>query len=446
MSISRRTFMLGSGAGLLAAPGIAGLATGPAGIEMPGERSSGPSLWSLQVPPIAPQPTLKTDRTVDLAIIGAGYTGLSCAYYAKKMRPDWNIIVLESHRIGAGASSRNSGAVYAKYVGIDDAAMATRGLNRLRDFIDSEAIDCDFTPASTLIVHHSKREASTAKEQLAKGETWISAEALREKAGTHYYAGAVESPDYFKIQPAKLVAGHAEAALRLGVEIFENTPATNISSGKPALISTPEARINARHVCIATNAYTPRLGLLQYKMYPLHQYSFSTDQLDSNTIEHLGLHRWDLRFEPRLLPVTYSLSPSGHFFLRIVLGYASHDSTEWRDIAGARALVKRMFEQRYPQIADIGLKYGWHGVTGHTNLFKPIAGAIGDGNIHISVAYNGLGIMPAHNHGYLTACNITGRDEPDTAFLTGINGQLPMPGDYYRSLIFKPFMRLFQPV
>jgi glycine/D-amino acid oxidase-like deaminating enzyme len=446
MSISRRKFMLGTGAGILAAPGLAGLATGPAGIEMPGERSNGPSLWSLEVQEIPPQAALENDRTVDLAIIGGGYTGLSCAYYAKLMRPDWKIVVLESHRIGAGASSRNSGAVYAKYVGIDDAAMAMRGLNRLRDFIDTEAIDCDFAPASTLIVHHSKSDAAAAKEQLAAGEQWITPEELREKAGTHYYAGATQSPDYFKIHPAKLVAGHANAALRLGVEIFENTPAINISSGQPALVTTPQARINAKHVCIATNAYTPRLGLLQYKMYPLHQYTFATDRLDNNTVEQLGLQRWDLRFEPRLLPVTYSLTPSGHFFLRIVLGYASHDSTEWKDIAGARALVKRMFEQRYPQIANIGLKYGWHGVTGHTNLFKPIAGPVGDGNIHISVAYNGFGIMPAHNNGYLTACKIVDKAEPDTVFLKGVGGQLPMPGDYYRSLIFKPLTRLFQPV
>lgn len=120
--------------------------------------------------------------------------------------------------------------------------------------------------------------------------------------------------------------------------------------------------------------------------------------LNKNGIEirQLGLDRWDLRFEPRTLPITFSLSPSGHFFLRIVLGYASYDSTEWKDIASAQALVRKMFEQRYPQIAEIGLMHGWHGITGHTAMMKPIAGPVGDGNIHVSVAYNGLGAMPAH--------------------------------------------------
>ena len=75
-----------------------------------------------------------------------------------------------------------------------------------------------------------------------------------------------------------------------------------------------------------------------------------------------------------------------------------------------------------------------------------IAGAIGDGNIHVSAAYNGLGAMPAHNNGYLTACRITGRVEDDTRYLTGVSGQIPLPGEFYRSLMFKPFMRLMTPV
>ena len=54
--------------------------------------------------------------------------------------------------------------------------------------------------------------------------------------------------------------------------------------------------------------------------------------------------------------------------------------------------------------------------------------------------------MPAHNNGYLTACELTGREEPDTRFLTSVTGQLPVPRDFYRSLVLKPFMTLATPV
>ena len=444
MTVSRRKFLIGTGAGILAAPGIAGLMAGKDGVETEGVRED--SLWTTEIPSIPEQPRYEGEREVDLAVVGGGYTGLSCAYYAKLFRPDWSVIVLESHGIGSGASSRNSGAVYARHVGIDDPDMPQRGVNRLRSFIESQEIDCDFSPASTLTVLYSKSAAADARSSLAPGAKWVSPQELRDSAGTNYYAGAVDTPDYFKIQPAKLVAGHARAALAVGAELFEHSPVLDIKSGKPALLSTPQGKVRAKNVCIATNAYTPRLGLLEYKMYPLHQYSFATRKLTNDEIHGLGLDRWDLRFEPRTLPVTFSLTPSGHFFVRIVLGYASHDSGEWHDIEGAQQLAKQIFEQRYPRIADIGLAYGWHGVTGHTTLMKSIAGPVCDGNIHVSVAYNGLGIMPSHNFGYLTACRITGETDQDLGFLSGVSGQLPMPGDFYRSLIFKPIMNLMTPV
>jgi len=200
-------------------------------------------------------------------------------------------------------------------------------------------------------------------------------------------------------------------------------------------------------VLIATNGYTPRLGVVDDKMYPIHLYSFATRKLTTEEINGLGLDRWDLRFEPRTLPVTFSLTSSGHFFVRFVLGYASHNSGEWQDIDGARALAKKIFLQRYPSLANVEFEKSWHGVTGHTTLMKPIAAPISkEGNIHVSAAYNGLGIMPSHNFGYLTACRITGNDDRDLPFLTGVSGQVPMPGDFYRSLIFKPFMNLMTPV
>jgi glycine/D-amino acid oxidase-like deaminating enzyme len=391
-------------------------------------------------------PRFEGERQVDLAIIGSGYTGLACAYYAKLFRPDWSVVVLESHGLGSGASSRNSGAVYASQVGISDVEMPQRGVRRLRRFIEAEQVDCNFAPASTLRLYASKLSAGNARSDLAPGAKWVSPEELGESIGTAYYAGAVDLPDFFRVQPAKLVIGHAKAALRVGAELFEHSPALSLESGRPAEVSTPHGKILAKHVFIATNAHTPRLGFFQSSMFPVHQYSLATRKLTNKEIAGLGLDRWMMRFESRVLPVTFSLTPSGHFFLRMVLGYASSNSCEWTDIQGARRLARRVFEQRYPQIADVDLTHGWHGVTGHTVTMGTIAGAVGDDNIHVSVAYNGLGIMPAHNNGYLTACKVTGHADDDTRYLTGVSGQVPLPGEFYRSLMLKPFMSLMTPV
>jgi glycine/D-amino acid oxidase-like deaminating enzyme len=71
---------------------------------------------------------------------------------------------------------------------------------------------------------------------------------------------------------------------------------------------------------------------------------------------------------------------------------------------------------------------------------------IGDGNVHVSVAYNGLGIMPAHNSGYLSAGRIIGQPDPDIGILQAASTSVPFPGEYYRSLMLKPVMNLLTPV
>lgn len=443
MKISRRKFLLTTGVGVVAAPGIAGLIMGKRGVEAKSVRNT--SLWTTQVPSLPPMSRFEGDRKVDLVVVGGGYTGLACAYYAKKFRPDWSVIVLESHTIGSGASSRNSGAVSAKYQGLADTEMPQRGFNRLRQFIDAEEIDCNFAPTTLLELLTSKSAAQAASFDPAYNQKWISPEALRESIGTGYYGGAIEKNDSHTVHPAKLVVGHAQAALEVGVELFEHSPALDIKHGKPAEILTPDGKVRADHVCIATNAYTPRLGLFKASMYPLHQYSLATRKLTSREISTFGLDKWNLRFEEHTLPITFAMTPSGHFFIRIVLGYAGLDSSIWPDLARARRLAAHLFEKRYPGISDIGLEHGWSGVTGHTLLGKQIAGPIGDGNIHISVAYNGSGIMPSHNNGYLTACQITGHSDSDTKFLTGTSGQILVPGGYYRNLLLKPGLSMLSP-
>lgn len=436
--------LLGGGTAALVAPGLVGIATGPEGVEVDVVRDQ--SIWTTQVPKLPAFPPLDGSRAVDLAVIGGGYTGLSCAYYAKKLRPEWNVIVLESHEIGSGASSRNSGAVYARHVGIDDQGYADRGLTRLRDFIEKHEIDCNFEPAPTLMLASSGRQAANAQSDLASGESWVGGDELNERIGSKYYSGAVVSPNFFKLQPAKLVAGHVNAALDVGVELYERSPALRIDHGKKAKITTPRGDVLASNVMVATNAYTPRLGLFGSTMYPLHQYSLATRRLAADEIQQFSLDQWTLRFEQNILPVTFSLTPTGHFFMRMVLGYASFDSQVWKDSEDAKAVAQKLFEQRYPAIRDLQPDYGWHGITGHTPLFKPICGVVGEGNVHVSVAYNGLGIMPGHNSGYLSASRIAGKPDPDLRILEIASTSVPVPGDYYRSLILKPVMNLMTPV
>jgi glycine/D-amino acid oxidase-like deaminating enzyme len=262
MELSRRKFLslAGGGAGILAAPGIGGLLAGHKGVEVGGDREE--SLWTIEAPSIPPAPRLEDDRKVDLAIIGAGYTGLSCAYYARRFMPDWSVIVLDSHRLGSGASSRNSGFVTEEYEGSSRSDMTLRGLERLRRFIEEEEIECDLAPATLTYLYSSKRSAEKARASMKKGE-WISTDEVREGMGTSFYSGAVAPGGYSAIHPGKLVSGLAMAARRVGVELYEHSPVLEVKEGRPAELITPAARVKADHVLVATNPHTPRLGFLR---------------------------------------------------------------------------------------------------------------------------------------------------------------------------------------
>jgi hypothetical protein len=150
-----------------------------------------------------------------------------------------------------------------------------------------------------------------------------------------------------------------------------------------------------------------------------------------------------MRYEERFLPVSTSVTPSRRFIVRVLLGYAAYNSCDWGNIRAARTLARTTIARRYPWVAETELEYGWHGVTAHTLDGRGVAGSIGDGNIHLSVAYNGTGVVPAHYNGCLTASRIVGEPEADYALLWGTSGHPPLP-EPLRSLGFKPLMRLLR--
>lgn len=440
MKISRRNLLLGSAA-VTAAPGLAGLLTSDAGIELPKRRSGGPSLWQKLGGGLPALPSLQQSQTADICIVGGGYTGLCAAIYLKKMQPSLRVLVLESHRLGAGASTRNSGAVYAKFTGIDDQGFAEQGLQHFKNFLQTESVDCDFQPANTLYLYQDNSEYKAAQNNQKSAEQWIAGDKLKAAIASDFYAAAKVGRGFYKLNPAKLLNEYRRIALEHGIEIYENTPVLGVNdSGSSLDVQTSIARVSCDKLLLATNAYTPRLGYVASKVFPVHQYSCASDKLSPAQIRQFALDKWDLRFEPNTLPITFGLSTTGHFFLRVVLGYASNNSTEWQDISYARELVHKYFYQRYPQLREVGLPNEWHGVTAHTINTQSIASTVADeqgGKVYFCGAYNGLGIMPSHYSAYLTARHIVGIEDSAWHSLSRLSQQLSFLPDYYRSLMLK---------
>jgi glycine/D-amino acid oxidase-like deaminating enzyme len=438
--LSRRKFLVAAGMGLAA--GAAGVVVDRrSGVERDGTRTL--SLWALEAPSISRAPRLSADREVDVAIVGGGYTGLACGYYLKKLRPQWSVAVLESHRLGSGASSRNSGMALLHYPPREENEMTRRGFERWRQFLEDEQVDCDYQKDRVLYLHPSEASAQRARSRMKPSERYLSADELREQIGTTFYAGAISPAESVAIHPGKLVAGHVAAARRVEADLYEYSPVMEVRPGKIVELVTPAGTVRAKHAVIATNAYTPRLGFFRATMFPVHHYTFVTRTLSREELRRYQLDHWRMRYEERFLPVSTSVTPSGRFIVRVLLGYAAYNSCEWGDIHDARRLARTTIHRRYPWTAETELEDGWHGVTAHTLDSRSIAGPLARGNLHVSVAYNGMGVVPAHNNGYLTASRIVEEPDRDLALLCCTSGHPPLP-EPLRSLGFKPLMRLLR--
>ena len=314
---------------------------------------------------------------MDVAIVGGGYTGLACGYYLKKLRPRWSVAVLESHRLGSGASSRNSGMALLHYPAIEENEMTRRAFERWRQFLEDEDVDCDFQKDRVLYLHPSASAAAErARSKMKPSERWLSAEELREQIGTSFYAGAVSPPESYAIHPGKLVAGHVAAARRVEVDLYEYSPVMEVSTGedRPAGDADGNGAGQARGDC-DERLHTAARALSGHHVSgaPLHvrHPRAQPEELRRHQLDH-----WRMRYEERFLPISTSVTPSGRFIVRVLLGYASFNSCEWGDIHAARKLARTTIQRRYPWTEETELEDGWHGVTAHTLDWRGIAGPL----------------------------------------------------------------------
>jgi len=250
-------------------------------------------------------PRLDGDLDADVAIVGAGYTGLWTAYYLKQAAPALRVVILEQEFAGFGASGRNGGWLtgdlagsherYAKAHGRDAARRLQREMYSSIDEViavcEKEGIDADITKGGVLNVARSTSQAARLKESVSAARAWgISEQDLRlvDPAEHLRVAGAVAaswSPHCARVQPAKLVQGLARAVRELGVTIYERTPVTEVVPGQAR---TPYGTVRARHVIRATEGFTSRLKGLRRQWLPMNSSMIVTEPLPAAFWESVG--------------------------------------------------------------------------------------------------------------------------------------------------------------
>ncbi|MDP9340558.1 MAG: FAD-binding oxidoreductase [Actinomycetota bacterium] len=369
--------------------------------------------------------------SADVVVVGGGYTGIAAAH--EVARRGTHAVVLERHRLGWGASTRNGGMVLpdVKHHGVAElrARFGEAGPALYRATVDAvleverfasePGVDCGYERTGHLYLAHcpSRLGELRAKERVYREDLGLEArllgrDQLRDEIGSTVHAGGLLVELSGGLHPAKHFAALAGRAVDAGVQVHERTPAVRIERrpGGGALVVTPRGDVEARDVLVATDGYTDGVApRLRRRLIPVGSFIIATEPLDPSLARELS-PRGRMFFDTKNFLFYWRLSPDGTRML--FGGRASFAPTT---VARARDFLYRGMLRVHPQLEGVGVEYAWGGLVGLTRDRTPRLGRI-DG-ITYALGYSGTGVAASAYLGRRAAAWLCGDDPPPFADL-----------------------------
>lgn len=379
------------------------------------------SHWWQQLGEPEPRPPLAGYLQVDVAIVGAGYTGLWAAYYLKQAQPDLRIAVIEQKHAGYGASGRNGGWLtngitggrqqYVKSHGRDAALRQQLAMNETVDEVirvaQAEGIDADIKKGGEFNVAYTPAQERRIREFAALEQSWkctdlqlLEAPEATAKINVVGTRAAVWHPHSARIQPAKLAAGLAAAVERLGVNIYEGTTALEIA---PNRVITDRGTVNAEYVVRATEGFTASLKGLRRLWLPMNSSLIATEPLPGHVWEQLNWSKGEV------------LGDFAHVYMyaqrtaddRIAIGgrgvpykYGSRTDTDGQTPLVTVQTLEEIMHRFFPATRSAAIDHVWSGVLGVPRDWAATVGLDQDTGIAWAGGYVGTGV---------TSTNLAGR-------------------------------------
>lgn len=326
---------------------------------------------------------LQHDLSSDIVVIGAGYTGLSCAYeLAKRFKRE--VTVLEANQAGWGCSGRNAGFVLrgtgrlglaqlTQRFGLDSARLFHQeygaAIAQVKHMIADGNIACDSQPAGYLKVAHNLSAAAELPAQVAflqrqfgyQAEYLSAAQLKNDYMHNARAYAAVKFPDCFGVNPLALAQGYATMAQQSGVQLFTGSPLLSWQRGADGsfLLQTPQAAVRCKQLILATNGYTPK-GLypaLNRACLPVLSSIIVTQPLTPEQLEQSGLQHTQLVMDTRALKYYYRKLPDN----RILFGGRSAVYGKDAEKAVYPARLLSALKACFPMLAELRVEYHWSG-------------------------------------------------------------------------------------
>jgi glycine/D-amino acid oxidase-like deaminating enzyme len=381
---------------------------------------------------LVPRPPLPGDSDVDVAIVGAGFTGLGTAHSLLRADPTMRVVVLEREVAGFGASGRNGGWCVGDYGGPVAAverrhgpgsveAMARemhRSVDEVGAVVAGARIDCGYHKGGAIYLAtdggqlRRLRRHAAGHERYGIGDAWtlLDAEAAAAIVHADGVRGALFTPHAATVHPARLARGLAAEVERLGGVVHEQTAVRSIDGGRAR---TDHGTVRAEVVVRATEAYTGSIDGHERDVRPLGNHMVATEPIDDATWATIGLADRQL-FESSAVMLGY-----GH---RTVDGRIAWGGLAAQSWWGGRVPPSPMQDPRiadrlrrglvrlFPALDGIAVTHHWGGVLGVPRDLLPGVGLDREAGVAWAGGYTGQGVAAANAAGRTLADLIRGVD------------------------------------
>ena len=360
-------------------------------------------------------PELEGAIEADVAIVGGGFSGVATAVELSER--GYKVVLLESNRIGWGASGRNGGQIIGGYgqnpgafrstigsEGVDIVeGMGVECVDIIKQRIEKYNIDCD--------LKWGYCEVGLKKRHLKSYQQWaeddpamrlLDQDQIKEYVNSELYLGGYYREDWGHIQPLNLCIGEAKVAQSLGANIFENSQVTNITYGDNPVVTTQKGSVKAGHVILCGNAYMGKLvPYLDARVLPATSCIIGTEPLSDEQLQQTMVR--DVAVcDSRTALDYYRLSADKRLLCGGLSNYTGLEP------ANAEAVMRNKMAKVFPSLKNVKIDYSWSGRMGISVRRMPQIGRIKNSNILYASGYSGHGVAPTHMTGRLLAEAVDG--------------------------------------
>jgi glycine/D-amino acid oxidase-like deaminating enzyme len=405
-----------------------------------------PSMWLETCgDDLTPRAPLAGDASCDVAIVGAGFTGLWTAWHLLRHEPTLRVVVIEREIAGWGASGRNGGWCSALFAaswsriadehGHDAALALRRALERtvtgVAGWCEQHGVDADVALGGTLTLARGPAQVQRVRGQVAADQAaggtdtvWLDARETADRIVVAGVDGAAYTPHCAAIQPAKLARGLARQVDAAGGRIYEQTRALALDAG---VVRTDRGDVSADVVVQATEGYTPELGGRSRMLAPVWSLIVATEPLPAAVWARIGWERRETVSDGRHL-IIYAQRTADD---RIVFGGRGAPYRFGSRTSGTRGhdrTFRRLEEELrvlFPPAADARITHRWGGVLGVPRDWMPSVGLDRANGFAWGGGYVGDGVGCSALAGRTLGDLILGRDTEETR-LPWVGHQWPL--------------------